>query len=151
MDTVKAVEDVLGDIDTWPSYVIYNMSLIETNAITVKKVASFRCRNAAHVISALNYFNACMELDSSSSYVSSAMKKWYYTCDKNSYIPHKAENYSMSSKQWLWINGDALYQYEAVWPEIKVMQFGIESTGCQQIIKLTIRHIRSISPNCHAK
>ena len=51
----------------------------------------------------------------------------------------------MSSKQWLWINGEALDQHEAVWPEITVMQFGIESTRCQQIIKLTIEHIRS----CH--
>ena len=84
-----------------------------------------------------------MELNSSSSYVSCAMKNWYSTWDKNPYIPHKAEYYSMSSKQWLWINGEALNQHEAVWPTITVMQFGIESTGCQQIVKLTIEHIRS--------
>jgi len=56
---------------------------------------------------------------------------------------HKAEYYCMSLKRWLWINGEALDQRGAVWPEITVMQFGTESTGCQRIIKTTIEHIRS--------
>jgi len=57
----------------------------------------------------------------------------------------------MSSKQWLWINGEALDQLEAVWPKITVMQFGLESTGCPQIIQRNIEHIRSMSSNCHAE
>ena len=92
-----------------------------------------------------------MELDISNSYVSSAMKHWFYTWDKHPYRPHKREYYSMSSTQWLWINGKALEQLEAVWAEITVMQFGHKSTGCPQIIKLTIEHIRSMSSKYHEK
>jgi len=107
--------------------------------------------NAVPVTSAINCFNACMELDSAISYVSNAMKHCYSTWDKHHYRPHKAEYYSMSSKQWLWINGEALDQLEVVWPEITVMQFVFESTGCPQIVKLTIEHIRSMSSKYHVK
>ena len=138
-------------MESWPTYIIYNMFLVEPNTISVKKVAAFMYGNTLPVTSAINCFNACMELDSSSSYVSSAMKHWYSTWDKNPYRPHIAEYYSMSSKQWFWINGEALDQLEAVWPEITVMQFGFESTGCPQIIKLTIEHIRSMSSKYHEK
>ena len=143
MDPLRAVEDILGDVESWPTYIIYNMFLVEPKTISEKKVAAIMYGNAVPVTSAINSCNACMELDISSSYVSCAMKNWYSSWDKNPYKPHKAEYYSMSSKQWLWINGEALDQHEAVWPEIIVMQFGIESTRCQQIIKLTMEHIRS--------
>ena len=39
--------------------------------------------------------------------------------------------------KWLNING------EAVRPEVTVMEFGIEGTGCLQMIKTTIGHVRS--------
>jgi hypothetical protein len=54
-----------------------------------------------------------------------------------------AQYYSMFFKRWQWINGESLDQQEAVWPEITVMQFGIENTGCLQMIKTTIEHVRS--------
>ena len=150
MDPLKTVEDILGDVVSWATYIVYNMFLVEPNTINVKKVAAYMYGNAVPVTSAINYFNACMELDSSSSYICSAMKNWHSIRDKNPYRPHKAE-YSMSSKQWLWINGEALHQHETVWPKITVMQFGIQSTGCPQIIKLAIELIRSMSSNCHAE
>ena len=45
--------------------------------------------------------------------------------------------YSMSLKKLLRING------EAGWPEVTAMKFGIEGTGCLQMIKTTIDHVRS--------
>jgi len=83
MDTLRAVEDILGDVESWSTYIIYNMFLVEPNSISVKKVAAFMYGNAVPVTSAINCFNACMELDSSSSYVSSAMKNWYAIWDKS--------------------------------------------------------------------
>jgi len=149
VDPLRTVEDILGDVESSPTYIIY-MFLVEPNTISVKKVAAFMYSIAVPVINPIKCINACMELDISSSLVSSAMKNWYSTWAKNSYKPHKAEYYSMSSKQWLWKNGEALDQLDAVWPEITVMEFGLESTGCQTI-KLTIEHIRSMSSKCHAK
>jgi len=72
-----------------------------------------------------------------------AMKDWYSIWDKNPYAAHKARYYSMTLKRWMWTNGNALSQQEAVWPEVVVMQFGTENTGFQQIIKTTIERVRS--------
>ena len=75
MDPLRAVEDTLGDVESWPTYIIYNMFLVEPNTISVKKVAAFMYGNGVPVISAINCFNACMGLDIY--YVSCAMNNWY--------------------------------------------------------------------------
>ena len=41
MDPLIAVEDILGGVESWPTYIIYNMFLVEPNTISVKKVAAF--------------------------------------------------------------------------------------------------------------
>jgi len=117
------------------------MFVVLPNTISVKKVAYFMYSNGVPVECAIDCFNACRGLDSY--YVPCAMNDWYSIWDKYSYKGHKAEYYSMSLKRWIWLNGGALNQHEAVGPEITVMQFGTESTGCQQIIKTTIELIRS--------
>jgi len=132
MDPLRAVEDILGDLETWPTYIITNMFIVEPNTISVKKVVAFLYGNGVPVERAIDCFNACMGLDSY--YVSCAMRDWYFEWHKN---PYKAEYYSMSLKRWMWINGMALNQ-QAIY-----MQFGTENTGCQQIIKTTFEHVRS--------
>ena len=66
-------------------------------------------------------FSAYIVLDSY--YVSCAMKDWYSIWNNNPYAAHFARYYSMNLKRWMWINGKALDQQEAVWPEFGVMQF----------------------------
>jgi len=117
------------------------MFIVEPNTISVKKFAAFMYGNGVPVEKAIACFNACMDWDSC--YVSCAMVDWYCTWDKNLHRAHKAEYYSMSLKRWIWINGKALNQHEAMWPEITVLQFGIESTGYEQSIKTSIKHVRS--------
>jgi len=58
MDHLKAVEDMLGDVETWPSYVIYNMFIVEPNTISVKKIAAFMYGNGVPVEKAIACFNA---------------------------------------------------------------------------------------------
>jgi len=41
MDPLRLVEVILGDAESWPTYVIYNMFVVEANTISVKKVAAF--------------------------------------------------------------------------------------------------------------
>jgi len=141
MDTLKAAELILGEVETWLTQIIYNMFVVETNIIIVKKVAAFMYGNGVPAACAVDCFNACMGLDRY--YVSCSMNYWYSIWNNNPYEAHKAEYYSMSFKRWLWINGEALDQHETVWQENRVMQFGTESTGCHRIIKTIIEHIRS--------
>ena len=94
-------------------------------------------------------FSAYIVLDSY--YVSCAMKDWYSIWNNNPYTARFARYYSMTLKSWMWINGKALHQQEEVWPEVGVMQFGTENTGCQLITKTTITHVRSSQLLCNNK
>ena len=49
IDPLRAVEDILGDVESWHTYIIYNMFLVEANTISVKKVAAFMYGNAVPV------------------------------------------------------------------------------------------------------
>ena len=63
MDTLRAVEEMLGDVETWPLYVIYNMFILEPNKISVNKIATFMYGNGVLVERAIACFNACTDLD----------------------------------------------------------------------------------------
>lgn len=49
MDPLKAVEDIFGDVESWPSYVIYNRFVEEPSQCSVKIVAAFMHGNDVHV------------------------------------------------------------------------------------------------------
>jgi len=113
---------------------------VQPNTISVKKIVAFMYGNVVPVEGAIVWFNACVGLESY--YVSCAMNDLYSMWDNNPHRAHKAEYFCKSLKRWKWINGNPLNQHEAVWPEITVMQFGTENTGCKQIIRTTVEHVR---------
>ena len=41
MDLLKDVEDLLGNVESWPKYIIYNMLVQEPNPSSVKKAVSY--------------------------------------------------------------------------------------------------------------
>ena len=108
---------------------------------SVKKVAAVMYGNGVPSNNVVKCFHACNGLNSS--FVTRAIHNWYSIWNTNPHTKHKAQYYSVFFKRWLWINGEDFYRQEAVWPEVTVMQFGIESTGCPLIIRTTIEHVRS--------
>ena len=134
MDPLRAFEDLLGVVDSWPTYVTYNIFVEVPSPRSVKKVAAFMYGNGFPSEIAVEDFNACS--GQLRSFVSHDMDTWYSLWDTN-LGKHRTEYYSMFFKKRLKING------EVVWPEVTVMEFGIESTGCTQTIKSTIDHVRS--------
>jgi len=144
MDLLRAVEYILGDVESWPAYIINNLFVVKPDTGSVKKVAVIMYGSGVPIERDIDCFIAYIGLDSYD--VSYAMKDRYSIWDKNPYRAHKAEYYSMSLKHWIWINGMALNQQEEVWPQVTYMQLGTENTGCQQIINTTIEHVRSCTP-----
>jgi hypothetical protein len=71
------------------------------------------------------------------------MKNWYAVWDKHPYAAHFVKYYSVTLKRWMWLNGKALSQHEAVWPKVDFTRIGTEDTGCPLTIKTTISHVRS--------
>jgi hypothetical protein len=64
------------------------------------------------------------------------MYEWYYVWQMNPYKWHKAEYCNTHLRCLVWINGSELNQQEKV--EGLVRDFGVENSGCPQIIKYTI-------------
>ena len=59
MDPLRAVEDILGDVDTWPTYIIFNIFVEVPDPSSVKKVAAFIYGNGVPLDVAVGCFNAC--------------------------------------------------------------------------------------------
>ena len=142
MNPLKAVEDILGNVETWPSYVLFNIFVEIPCPQSIKKVAAFMCGNGVPRNIAVDCFIAFS--GKNLSLITQTMTKWYLIWDYTSSdcYPYarrasKAEYYSIFYKKWLKING------QPVIPEITVMQFGIDATEHPQTIAARIEHIRT--------
>jgi len=54
MDTLSAVENILGDGDTWPTCIIVDIFITKPNTISVLNVAAFMYGNNVHVEKAVD-------------------------------------------------------------------------------------------------
>ena len=96
MDPLRAVKDLLGVVDSWPTYIIYNIFVEVPSPRRVKKVASFMYGNGVPSDIAAECFNACN--GQLRSFVSHAMGTWYSLWDTN-LGNHRTEYYSMFFKK----------------------------------------------------
>jgi len=142
MDPLSAVEDILGNVESWPNSTIIDIFVTKPNATSVQNVAAFMYGNGVSVKKAVDCFVACIGIDLY--FASCTMKNWYAAWDNHPYTAHFAKYYDVALKRWTWLNGKALSQHEAVRPkDYFIAQFGTEHTGCPLIINTTINHIRS--------
>jgi len=143
MDPLRQVENILGDVETWPSSIIIDLFITKPCTLSVIHVAAFMYGNIP-VEKAVDCFVACVGIDSY--YVSCAVKDLYTTWDNLPSKTHLAQYFSMTFKRRMWLNGKFAAQNEAVWPKRSVMDaivnFGTENAGCP-LLTNTIRHIRS--------
>jgi hypothetical protein len=50
-----------------------------------------------------------------------------------------SEYYNVRLRKFIWINGTALNQLEEVKPEVTVMDYGIDCTGCSSLIRKKLK------------
>jgi hypothetical protein len=53
------------------------------------------------------------------------------------------EYFSFRVRKFVYINGKYFSKLEDVTPEVTVMEFGLENTGCQQLISTKIELVRA--------
>jgi hypothetical protein len=58
MDTLRKVEDILGDVECWSTYLIYDIFVVEPNRNNVKNVAAFIDGNGIPIEKAVHFY--CM-------------------------------------------------------------------------------------------
>jgi hypothetical protein len=65
MDSLRLVEERVGAVQSWPTYIMLRVFMDEPNARTVKKFAAFMYGNELPVDHAVNCFHACNGLNRS--------------------------------------------------------------------------------------
>jgi hypothetical protein len=86
-------------VESWPTCLIYDIFVVETNTIGVQNVASFMYGNGVLVETGVDCFVACIGLDSY--YVLRAMKDWFSIWNNNPYTAHFSRYYSTTLKRWM--------------------------------------------------
>jgi hypothetical protein len=55
-----------------------------------------------------------------------------------------SEYYNVRLHKFIWINGMTLNQLEEVKPEVTVMDFGIDCTGCSSLIRNELKVVKHV-------
>ena len=69
MDSLRELEDILGDVESLSTYLIYDIFVVEPNTHSVKNVAAFMYGNGVPIEKAVDCFISCVGLDSLYDYV----------------------------------------------------------------------------------
>jgi hypothetical protein len=88
MDLMKAVEDRLGAVESWPTH-IFQMFVEGPSARTVKNVAAFMYGNDVPLRTDVKCFNACNGCKHS--FVEVSRFEWDYVWNRNPYKFHMTE------------------------------------------------------------
>jgi hypothetical protein len=139
MDPLSLVEERVGAVETWLSYIILHMFMDEPNARTVKSLAGFLYGNEVDLDTASKCVNAWNGVNRG--YVSREMHAWYYTWQLESDSRHVAEYYNTLIRCNVWINGRENDQLEEV-PNSAVLDFGVEKAGCPKLIQCAVANVR---------
>jgi hypothetical protein len=142
MDPLSAIEEIIGDVDTWPTYIIHDLFITEPTVKSVKTVVAFMCGNGIPCELAIDCFNACNGLKKSG--VAAYINQYYAEWDSLPYRTYATNYCSVFFKRWQWMNGEPVHLLQAMSP---VRQFGIENTGCPLLIGTTINRVRSRTYN----
>jgi hypothetical protein len=145
MDPLKAVEDVLGPVDNWPSYMISHMFVDVPNARIMKNVAAFMYGNGIELDKAIKCYHACNGRRNQTM-IEYTMTNHYKTWDGPPYIKQEMQYYNMYTKKVVWINGNE--HIEMAIPEMlpEMLRVGIglkDISSCKRVVSRAIKSIRT--------
>jgi hypothetical protein len=117
----EAIENHLGHIDSWPSYILrylFSDHPSPVRSTRLKKVIAFFCGKDVPCTLARRFY-ICN--GKASKYVTDQFNEWYYVWQKSRYKPHTTEYYNMRLEKFIFINGSCQNKMEPVLPEVLVM------------------------------
>jgi hypothetical protein len=155
MDPLSRVEEYLGAVESWPTYIIQQMIVEEQSERSVREVAEFMYGKGVPFELAVECFDACN--GGCVLFVEEEMHSLYEEANSDPFMLHKTRYYSI---QLAWINGWACNQLEPVETNAQVRYFGLEPAGCVKMIQSVIDNVRegrsnertsSLRPLCENK
>ena len=100
MYSLSTVEDILGNVESWPTSIIIHIYVTKPNATSVQNVAAFMYGNGVPVKKAVDCFVECIDIDLY--FASCTMKNWYAAWDNHPYTAHFAQYNDVALKRWTW-------------------------------------------------
>jgi len=142
MNLLQRVEQHLGKIDTWPTYILRYLSVNVPKASNVKNETVFFYGNDIPVSIASILYIACN--DRYELRVTEYMYDLYFRWQRCICKIHMSEYYNVMLHKFIWINGKLLNQLEEFKPEVTVMEFGMDCTGCSSLIRSKLELVRQV-------
>jgi hypothetical protein len=143
MDSLEAVEVLLGPVDSWPTFIIRHMFTEDPHARAMKNIPAFMYGNVVLVDKATNCYAACNGYEHNS-FINKGTYSCYAIWDKATYTWHMAYYYNMRVKSMMWLNGKAFAQRQEEKTGGFVPDIGFENTGCPQLIICAIANVRAL-------
>jgi hypothetical protein len=148
MSLLYAVEDHLGPIDTWPSYIIEYLFLQTPTPEAVKKLAAFFSGNCVSMSSAYRLYHACNPAARTTQHVRAFFKVRHFLWQNSSYVLYRSTYYNVFLKNWSIsrIPTTPFHPIHSVEPDIWVPApaLGIAKTSCPNKIRRMLNHIRRV-------
>jgi len=142
MCVLQRIKQHLGQIDTWPTYIMKYLFIDVAKSRIVRKLTAFFYGNDIPVSIASQLYNACNDKYN--------LQLTEYICDLYSqwqgcrYKIHMSECYNVRLHKFIWINGTALNQLEEVKTEVTVIDFGMDCTGCSSLIRNKLKVVKHV-------
>jgi len=142
MNLLQRVEQHLGQIDKWPTYIVRYLSINVPKPSNVKNLTAFFYGNDISVSIASQLYNACN--DKYEPQVTEYMYDLYFRWQRCMCKIHMSEYYNVMLYKFIWINGKVLNQLEEFKPEVTVMEFGMDCTGCSSLTRSKLELVRQV-------
>jgi len=141
MDVLSVVEQRLGAVTTWPTYMLKNVFVEDPTRQSVREVAGFMYGNGVPHRIATRCFQLCN--GGRLAEIECGMFEWFYVWNRSPHKVHMEEYWSVELKAWAWLNGSALDRGpERVVGSVEITEFGLEASGCAGLIQRAIDNVR---------
>jgi hypothetical protein len=144
---MERVEQHLGPIDTWPTYIIRLLFIEDPTPANVKKLTAF-FGNGVPVDDAADLYYLCN--DHVHLHTKCDLHDFCVTWQSRRHRIHIHKYYNLKKHSFMWINGASKNQNEHVFPPVTSMPFGIQSAGYGPFVTDRLHLVRNgVKAECH--
>lgn len=141
MSLIRAVENRLGSIDTWPTHITEYLFCDVPALSTLEELIAFFFGSGIPCPMACQLYHACN--GRVTAYVTEHFYTTYSFWDSCTYEVHLASYYNMSIQKYVYINGSLRNPCELVLTQIGYVRIGIDNAPFPHLIRVVLECIRA--------
>jgi len=142
MHLLDAVESLVGQFDTWPTYMLKILFCEDPAYDQLKRYAAFCYGNGVPISWCVQLYVECNCKCTFA--VTQVFREVYYVWQRSGYKSHLDSYFNMHIRKFVYLNGWYHVPMEVL-PQQVVPQSGLEHTGCRLQILEKIQHLRTLN------